>query len=102
MGHDAFKDLYIIDVIRTALYRNFPARVPDIKDEIHAAFEDLVPTRGKGHSILFCHCIWLISLKFIGWVPMNTDKVMQKIVCRSVNRVFVDMPLCTTAHFPLP
>lgn len=76
LGPDAFKDLYLIDVIRTPLYRNFPGRLPDIKDEICAAFEDLVPTRGKG------------------WVPMNTAKVMQKIVCRSVNRVFVDTPLC--------
>ncbi len=48
MGHDAFQELYIIDVMRTPLHRNLPARVPDIKDEIRAAFEDLVTPGDKG------------------------------------------------------
>ena len=58
LGPDAFKDLYLIDVIRIPLYRSIPERVLDIKDEIRSAFEDLVPTRGRGHTNCYSHqCI---------------------------------------------
>ena len=48
MGPDAFQDLYIVDVIRSPLFKNFPGRTLDIVDEIRTAFEELVIRGEKG------------------------------------------------------
>lgn len=68
-------DEYYLDVIRGPLTRNFPARFDDIKDEIAASFNDIVPPRDE-------------------WTPIPLLATLVPIVCRTTNRLFVGLPLC--------
>ncbi|KAF9261891.1 cytochrome P450 [Marasmius fiardii PR-910] len=70
------KNPYHIDVIRTTLTRNIAARFDEVRDEIQAAFSELIPLQDD-------------------WVePPNIIKTIQDIVVRTSNRFFVGLPLC--------
>ncbi|KAL0949751.1 hypothetical protein HGRIS_009789 [Hohenbuehelia grisea] len=67
---------YHIRVIRGPLTRSLGARFGDIYDEIATAFSDYVP------------------LKHDEWVAVPTLDAVMKVVCRTTNRLFVDVPVC--------
>ncbi|KAJ7204783.1 cytochrome P450 [Mycena pura] len=48
LGHDQFHDAYQIGVIRSALTRNIGVCFPDVRDEVVAAFKDLLPANSDG------------------------------------------------------
>jgi N-acetyl-anhydromuramyl-L-alanine amidase AmpD len=48
MGHEQFYDPYQIPVIRTPMTRNIGTCFPDIRCEVVAAFQDLVPAKTDG------------------------------------------------------
>jgi cytochrome P450 len=58
------------------LTRNLAIRFADIKDEITAAFGDLIPVDDNE------------------WTTVPALRTMMKIVCRTSNRLFVGLPLC--------
>ncbi|KAI6016773.1 cytochrome P450 [Pisolithus microcarpus] len=65
-----------ISVARTHLTRNLGLYYPDIKDEVHAAFEEL------------------LDLKDNAWKSVPAVETVREIVCRTSNGVFVGLPLC--------
>jgi hypothetical protein len=48
IGHEQHHDPFQIAVIRSAMTRNIGAGFHDIRSEIVAAFEDLVPAKADG------------------------------------------------------
>ncbi|TFK43278.1 cytochrome P450 [Crucibulum laeve] len=69
-------DPYHVSTVRTPLTRNLASRFEDIKDEIAAAFDDLIPAKEKD------------------WLSVPGLTTVMHIVCRTSNRLFVGLPLC--------
>ncbi|PPQ77970.1 hypothetical protein CVT26_005275 [Gymnopilus dilepis] len=74
-------DPYHIGIVRTPLTKSLGARFSDIKDEIVAAFRDFVPAREND------------------WLSIPVLSTSMKIVSRTSNRLFVDVPLCRNLDF---
>ncbi|KAI5983079.1 cytochrome P450 [Pisolithus marmoratus] len=65
-----------ISVVRIYLTRNLGLCYPDMTDEVHTAFEEL------------------LDLKDNGWKSVPAVETMREIICRASNRVIVGLPLC--------
>ncbi|KAK7058639.1 hypothetical protein VNI00_002275 [Paramarasmius palmivorus] len=74
-GKSLIDDPYHIHVIQTTLTRSIGSKVPEVYDEIVAAFEDLLPPTAD-------------------WVKVPTLHKVLNIVVRASNRLFVGLPLC--------
>jgi hypothetical protein len=81
---------YHVIVTRTELSRHIPELMPDIVDELGAAFEDEISVT-NGTSLL--HNLT------IEWMPICSFQKTVNIVARISNRVFVGLPLCTFLLF---
>ncbi|KAH6912145.1 cytochrome P450 [Coprinopsis sp. MPI-PUGE-AT-0042] len=66
---------YLVDVVRGPLTRGFPSRFDDIKDEIAASFNDILPAKDE-------------------WTSYPLLGTLIPIICRTTNRLFVGLPLC--------
>jgi hypothetical protein len=55
MGEGMVTDPYHIPVVRGAMTRNLASILPDVKEEIMVAFDDVIPVRGLGMSP--CHSV---------------------------------------------
>ncbi|KIJ07003.1 hypothetical protein PAXINDRAFT_91095, partial [Paxillus involutus ATCC 200175] len=76
LGHDIHYNPYHIPIIRSQLTRNLGILCPDIRDEIVTAFEETLDLRGNE------------------WKSVPAVQTVQKVVCRTSNRIFVGLPLC--------
>ncbi|KAG5643941.1 hypothetical protein DXG03_009353 [Asterophora parasitica] len=76
LGPSISQNPYHIPIIRTHLTRNLPVLFPAIREEVVAAFDDI------------------IHLKDNEWSSFNAMETMMPIVCRASNRLFVGEPLC--------
>ncbi|KAI6013599.1 hypothetical protein BKA83DRAFT_4006153, partial [Pisolithus microcarpus] len=76
IGPEINSNPYHISVARIHLTRNLGLYYPDIKDEVHTAFEEL------------------LDLKDNAWKSVPAVETVREIVCRASNRVFVGLPLC--------
>jgi cytochrome P450 len=76
LGRELRLDTYHIPIVRTPLTRSLAVRFADIKDEITAAFGDIIPLNDNE------------------WTTVPALRTMMKIVCRTSNRLFVGLPLC--------
>ncbi|KIK22831.1 hypothetical protein PISMIDRAFT_101818, partial [Pisolithus microcarpus 441] len=77
IGPEINSNPYHISIARIHLTRNLGLYYPDIKDEVHAAFEKL------------------LDLKADAWKSVPAVETVREIVCRASNRVFVGLPRCT-------
>ncbi|KAE9389794.1 cytochrome P450 [Gymnopus androsaceus JB14] len=66
---------YHVAVVRTPLTRNIATRFAEVRDEIVAAFADLIPAQED-------------------WVKISAYTTSFQIVGRTINRFFVGLPLC--------
>ncbi|KAI6013593.1 cytochrome P450 [Pisolithus microcarpus] len=76
IGPEINSNPYHISVARIHLTRNLGLYYPDIKDEVHTAFEEL------------------LDLEDNAWKSVPAVETVREIVCRASNRVFVGLPLC--------
>ncbi|EIW87323.1 cytochrome P450 [Coniophora puteana RWD-64-598 SS2] len=76
LGPRIHHDPFHIPIIRSQLTRSLGVLCTDIRDEIVTAFNDELPL--KGHE----------------WSEFTALKVVQQVVCRTSNRIFVGLPLC--------
>ncbi|KAF8844224.1 cytochrome P450, partial [Paxillus ammoniavirescens] len=76
LGHDIRHNPYHIPIIRLQLTRNIGALCPDMKDETVVAFEEVLDLRGNE------------------WKSVPALQAIQKVMCRTSNRIFVGLPLC--------
>ena len=82
-------------MIRTRLTRHIATFFDDVRDEIEAAFNDLIPANTNGlfnlHTI---HTEVSHVLILTDWVSIHALPTVQSIVARVSGRVFVGLPLC--------
>lgn len=82
-------DDWHIDMIRNQLTQKIPELMPQMVDELTAAFHDElepVVTKGIRHN----------SMLTRGWTPVVVHRKALSIVSRVANRVFVGQPLCNS------
>ncbi|CAL1693826.1 unnamed protein product [Somion occarium] len=75
-GHEVHDDPIHVEIIRAHLTRHIASIFPDVRDEIVSAFNDHIPATSDQ------------------WMPVSVLPVMQNIVARVSNRVFVGLPMC--------
>ncbi|KAG8219260.1 cytochrome P450 [Butyriboletus roseoflavus] len=75
-GAKVHSNSYHIPIVRAQLTRNIEALYPEIKDEMSTAFDDVLDLRGNE------------------WKSVPALSSVQKVVCRTSNRVFVGLSLC--------
>ncbi|PSS38083.1 hypothetical protein PHLCEN_2v63 [Hermanssonia centrifuga] len=80
LGRSLNHNRYHIPLVRGPLTRNIGALFPEIRDEIVAAFGDVIPVADD-------------------WVKVPALKTMMRIVARVSNRVFVGLPKCRDADY---
>ncbi|KAF8844182.1 cytochrome P450 [Paxillus ammoniavirescens] len=76
LGHDIHYNPFHIPIIRSQLTRNLGILYPDIRDEVVVAFEET------------------LDLQDNEWKSVPALRTVQKVVCRTSNRIFVGLPLC--------
>ncbi|THG96485.1 hypothetical protein EW026_g5347 [Hermanssonia centrifuga] len=75
LGPSVAHNMYHVPLVRNQLTRNIGALFPEIRDEIVAAFSDIIPVADD-------------------WVKVPALKTMMQVVGRVSNRVFVGLPKC--------
>nr|AEB40218.1 cytochrome P450 monooxygenase [Antrodia cinnamomea] len=70
-----------VKVMREQLTRNLGVLLPGVLDEIHAAFNEIIPTLGNE------------------WVSISGLPVMTHIIARVSNRAFVGLPICRDSDY---
>ncbi|KAI0272854.1 hypothetical protein BGY98DRAFT_153281 [Russula aff. rugulosa BPL654] len=70
------KDHYSSDVIRSKLTRDVASTFDEVRGELTMAIDDLIPT--SEHE----------------WVKVPFLETIQRVICRTTNRIFVGVPLC--------
>ncbi|KZV74004.1 cytochrome P450 [Peniophora sp. CONT] len=73
---------YHVSITKTQLTRSLVVLFDDISDETVAAFHDLIPVKDDGQ-----------------WVKIRTQPLLQNVICRVSNRLFVGLPLCRNAEW---
>ncbi|KAF9230013.1 cytochrome P450, partial [Melanogaster broomeanus] len=76
LGHDVHYNPYHVQFMRSQLTRGLGTLYPAIRDEVVTAFEEVLDLRGNGK------------------LDVPAFAAVQKIVCRTSNRIFVGLPLC--------
>ncbi|KAF7360218.1 Cytochrome p450 [Mycena venus] len=74
MGHEQFHDPYQIPVIKAPMTRNIGVCFPDIRNEVVAAFEDLVPAKTDE------------------WISVPAMQTAFPLLSRVTNRFFIGLP----------
>ncbi|EPQ50638.1 cytochrome P450 [Gloeophyllum trabeum ATCC 11539] len=77
LGRNIHENGYHIPIVRSQLTRSLTPLFPDVRDEIVAAFSDVVP---KGVES--------------DWVEVPAMESVMQIICRTSNRIFVGLPKC--------
>ncbi|ETW81028.1 cytochrome P450 monooxygenase 51 [Heterobasidion irregulare TC 32-1] len=75
LGPEIHHNPYHVSIIRSQLTRNLGALFPDVREEIVASFNDIIPAKDE-------------------WVKYPAMETLMKIVCRTSNRIFVGAPQC--------
>ncbi|KAF8343222.1 cytochrome P450 [Amanita rubescens] len=81
LDREMHDDSFHSDVVQNQLTRNIAARFSDVQDEITVAFSQIIPTKGNE------------------WTTVNARNAVLSIVCRSVNRMLVGLPLCRNPDY---
>ncbi|KAF9237104.1 cytochrome P450 [Melanogaster broomeanus] len=85
LGHDVHHNRYHVPIIRSQLTRNLGVLYPEINDELVTAFEETLDLKGNG--IHQCE-------RGTEWKSVPALHAVQKVICRTSNRIFVGLPLC--------
>ena len=99
MGDELHDIPYHIVVVRSQLTRNIGRMYPEIRDEVVTAFDQVLDLRGYGEVSFSRRFFFHSSLEHSEWKSVSSLGAIQKVVCRTNNRVFVGLPLCM---FSLP
>ncbi|KAF8549327.1 cytochrome P450 [Imleria badia] len=76
LGPEVHHNPYHVAVVRSHLTRNLEVLYPEIRDEIVTSFAEVLDLRGNE------------------WKSVPALNAIEKVVCRTSNRVFVGLPLC--------
>ncbi|KAI9463826.1 cytochrome P450 [Boletus coccyginus] len=76
LGPEVHHNPYHVAIIRSHLTRNLEALYSEIRDEIVTSFAEVLDLRGNE------------------WKSVPALSTIEKVICRTSNRIFVDLPLC--------
>ncbi|KAG9310147.1 cytochrome P450 [Chiua virens] len=76
LGSEVYHNPYHIETVRSHLTRSLSTLYPEIRDEISVAFEEV------------------LNLEDNEWKSIPALRAIQRVVCRTSNRLFVGLPLC--------
>ena len=94
LGDEVHDKPYHIAVIRSQLTRNIGKLYPEIRDEVVTAFDEVLDLSGYGGVSVFTMVCLALILRTLEWKSVSALSVIQKVVCRTSNRLFVGLPLC--------
>jgi hypothetical protein len=94
LGDEVHDIPYHAAVIRSQLTRNIGKVYPEIRDEVVTSFDEVLDLRGNGEKSFFHGGLSCIDIGNTEWKSVSTLSAIQKVVCRTSNRVFVGLPLC--------
>ena len=86
-------DEYTTPLVRSKLTRNIAVTFKDVREELVMAMNDFVPIledsmwqsyEQRGYS----------SHSPAEWIKVPIRETMQRVICRTTNRIFVGAPLC--------
>ncbi|ESK87975.1 cytochrome p450 [Moniliophthora roreri MCA 2997] len=80
LGAPMYLDPYHIDVVRGSMTRNLGNKFPEVRDEIKASFDELLPATND-------------------WTKVHLNSTIMKVIARTSNRLFVGLPLCRRPDF---
>ncbi|KAF8463173.1 hypothetical protein DFH94DRAFT_686799 [Russula ochroleuca] len=72
-------DEFHTDVIRSKLTQNIAVAFKEGREELIMAMDDVISMRGDGEA---------------EWVTVPIQKTVERMICRTTNRIFVGVPLC--------
>ncbi|OCH88082.1 cytochrome P450 [Obba rivulosa] len=81
LGSAIHENAYHVPLVRSQLTRNIAAVFPGVRDEMVAAFNDVIPASSDG------------------WTKVRAYNSIQEIVCRVSNRLFVGKPTCRIPEY---
>ena len=98
-GEQMARDHYHANIIQTQLTRSLTTKFADVCEEIDLAFRDQIPKPDKeGGELIFCSMLTHMTLMrmscHLDWIAVPALRLMQRVVCRASNRIFVGVPLC--------
>ncbi len=93
------QDPYHVEIIRSQLTRNIAGFFPVIREEIIAAFSEIIPIK-KGNPS-YSHVLVTVVQCPLEWTSVPALQVMGTVVARVSNRVFLGLPLCMSIFIPL-
>ncbi|KAI9571035.1 cytochrome P450 [Boletus coccyginus] len=76
MGPELLQNMYHVEIIRSHLTRSLSSLYPEIRNEVSIAFDEVLDLRDGE------------------WKSVRALSAIQKVVCRTSNRLFVGLPLC--------
>ncbi|KAF8552481.1 cytochrome P450 [Imleria badia] len=76
LGPEVLHNPYHVSVVRLRLTRNLEGLYPEIRDEIVTSLAEVLDLRGNE------------------WKCVSALSSIEKVICRTTNRVFVGLPLC--------
>lgn len=95
MGREVARDPYHAEVVRVRMaQKNLDAVYPDMRNEVVAAFDDLVPRSADGARASYTALPTFPLIPWIEWVPIPAADTVERIVCRANNRAFFGLSLC--------
>lgn len=94
MAPEIHHNPYHIAIVRSQMTRNIGPLYPEIRSEITTAFDDILDLKGNSeHFVLICGG-YSRMLKYSEWKSVPALSTVQKVICRTSNRLFVGPPLC--------
>ncbi|KAI0067894.1 cytochrome P450 [Artomyces pyxidatus] len=81
MGPEIENNPYHKQVLQSQLTRNLPLVFDDLREELLAALDDVIPA------------------KVDEWVAISTRQALRQIICRTTNRVFVGATVCRNEDY---
>ncbi|KAF8123587.1 cytochrome P450 [Boletus edulis] len=95
LGPEIHHNPYHVEVLRSHLTRNLEVLYPEIRDEIVSSFADVLDLRGNGEKSDFTNVCYLVLIREPSeWKCVPAISIIEKVICRTNNRIFVGYPLC--------
>ena len=103
LGRNVYQNHYHAAVVRLHLTRNIEVLYPEIRDEIATSFAEVLDLTGNGEESRLTSVYYMLTWNHSEWKSIPALDVIQRVVCRTTNRVFVGLPLCMlSAYFLFP
>ena len=94
MGPELLHNTYHVEVVRSQLTQNLGRLYPEIRDEVIIAFDEVLDLEDRGGRYISFGVRFYAEIVNPEWKNVYALRVIQNVVCRTSNRLFVGLPLC--------